>query len=91
METIKPGQILKHFKRELCSQEEKNANYFLYYVVDIAINTETNEPMLVYKALYAPFTTWVRPLSMVFEKVDKEKFPTVKQECRFEVWEGKDA
>ena len=44
-----------------------------YEVLDLAINTETQEPMVIYKALYQgnfpPDTLWVRPLSMFQENV----------------------
>jgi hypothetical protein len=44
-----------------------------YEVLDVAINTETREPMVIYKALYKgdfpQGTLWVRPLAMFKEKV----------------------
>lgn len=44
-----------------------------YEVVDVAIHTETREPMVVYKALYKgdfpEGTLWVRPLAMFKENV----------------------
>lgn len=81
---FKPGKILKHFKRELLSEEEQKANGHLYQVLAIARHTETNELMLVYQALYFPFAVYTRPLSMAEEKVDKEKYPNIKQEYRLE-------
>ena len=41
-----------------------------YLVVDIAIHSETEEEMVVYKALYGEGKLWVRPLSMWNEKVN---------------------
>lgn len=45
-----------------------------YELVDVAYHSETREPMVIYKMLYAsdfPFgTLWVRPLSMFIENVD---------------------
>ncbi len=35
-----------------------------YLVVDIATHSETEEEMVVYKALYGEGKLWVRPLSM---------------------------
>ena len=44
-----------------------------YEVVDVAIHSETLEPMVVYKALYQgdfpQGTLWVRPLKMFIEHV----------------------
>lgn len=40
-----------------------------YLVVDIAIHSETEEEMVVYKALYGEEKLWVRPLSMWSEIV----------------------
>ena len=41
-----------------------------YLVVDIATHSETEEEMVVYKALYGDGKLWVRPLSMWNEKVE---------------------
>jgi len=44
-----------------------------YEVLNVAIHTETNEPMVIYKALYEggfpQDTLWVRPLKMFQENV----------------------
>ena len=40
-----------------------------YLVVDIAIHSETEEEMVVYKALYGEEKLWVRPVSMWNETV----------------------
>ncbi len=70
---VKINGVYKHFK----------GNY--YIVIDIATDTETNEPMVIYRALYGNNELWVRPYKMFIEKVDKNKYPDVKQEYRFEL------
>lgn len=55
-----------------------------YVVTDLAVNSETEEIMVVYKDFSDPSQVWVRPLDMFISKVDFEKYPDVKQEFRFE-------
>lgn len=43
--------------------------------------------MVLYRALYGTCERWVRPYDMFIEKVDKMKYPNVKQEYRFELQE----
>ncbi len=68
------GKIFKHFKGDL------------YLLLDVAIHSETEEKMAVYKALYGECKTYVRPLSMFLSKVDKEKYPDCKEEYRFNLY-----
>ena len=69
---LKKG-IYKHFKGDL------------YLVEDIVIHSETKEKMVLYRALYEYGTRYVRPYDMFVEKVDKKKYPNVKQEYRFQL------
>ena len=74
MEVIK-NRVYKHFKGDY------------YLVIDIAINSETNEKMVLYRSLYSDGKLYVRPLDMFISKVDKNKYPNIKQEYRFELQE----
>lgn len=41
-----------------------------YQVYEIARHSETQEPLVVYRALYGNFDLWVRPLAMFSESVN---------------------
>ena len=41
-----------------------------YEVLMVAKHSETEEEMVVYRALYGEYDTWVRPLTMFTEKVE---------------------
>ena len=61
METLRPG-IYRHFKGN---------EYELLY---IATHSETEEPMVVYRALYGDGGVWVRPLPMWTEHVERDGY-----------------
>lgn len=74
MELIE-GRIYKHFKGDL------------YLVEGIVLHSESKEKMVLYRALYGNGLRYVRPLEMFMSKVDKEKYPNVEQEYRFQLQE----
>lgn len=69
---LNPGDIVKHFKDKY------------YNILAFAKHSETKEDVVVYQALYDDNQVWVRPYDMFMSKVDKEKYPDVKQEYRLE-------
>lgn len=54
-----------------------------YIVEDVALDCETKEKVVIYRALYDDNQLWCRPLDMFLSKVDHEKYPEVKQKYRF--------
>ena len=75
------GDIVRHFKREWVSSETSE---YLYKVLAFAQHTETGERLVIYQALYSPFKVCARPYAMFMSEVDREKYPDVKQQYRFE-------
>lgn len=70
---LKIKGIYKHFKGD-------------YYIVeDVAIHSETKEKYVVYRGLYGNNELFIRPYDMFISKMDKEKYPDVKQEYRFQL------
>ena len=72
MRKIKVNAIYKHFKGKYC------------IVIDIAKDSETEEPLVIYRELN-DMTLWVRPVKMFLSEVDHKKYPSVKQKYRFEL------
>lgn len=73
MRKIKIKGIYKHFKGDY------------YLVEELAKDSETKEPVVVYRRLYGEGDLWIRPLDMFLSEVDHEKYPNVKQKYRFEL------
>ena len=73
MREIQPKRVYRHFKGDC------------YLVEDVAHDSETGAPVVVYRKLYGDGGLWVRPLSMFLSKVDQEKYPDAQQEYRFEL------
>ncbi|WP_394192429.1 DUF1653 domain-containing protein [Pseudoalteromonas atlantica] len=43
-----------------------------YKVLYVATHSETQEPLVIYQALYGEHGMWARPLSMFLETVEKD-------------------
>lgn len=56
----------------------------IYLVTDIAVHTETDEPMVIYKDENDSSKVWCRSLEMFTSEVDHDKYPDAKQKMRFE-------
>jgi hypothetical protein len=50
-------------------QHYKGPQYKVFYV---ATHSETQEPLVIYQALYGEHGMWARPLSMFLETVEKD-------------------
>ena len=74
---ISKGQVYKHFKGHIIK------------VLEIAKHTETEVLMVIYEH-QGTNVFWARPYDMFISKVDKEKYPDVEQEYRFQLMEEND-
>lgn len=78
MEQVKIGKVYRHFK----------GNY--YFIVDIALNSETQERMVIYRAIYDRNDSqiWVRREAMFLEEIDSNRKDNITgQKHRFELVE----
>ena len=65
--------VYKHFKGNL------------YLLEDVIYDSESEEKMVAYRALYGDYKLWCRPYDMFFSEVDHKKYPEVEQKYRFEL------
>ena len=78
MEKIQTNRVYQHFK----------GNY--YYVVGVALDSETKERIVVYKPLYPRIDSelWVRPEKMFLEEIPERPDNVTGQKHRFELVEN---
>ena len=75
MQELQIGRVYRHFKGD-------------YYLVEgLAHDSESGVPCVIYRKLYGDGGLWVRPLEMFLSRVDREKYPEVRQEYRFQLQE----
>lgn len=71
------GKVFKHFKGDL------------YLVEDFVKHSETQETMVLYRALYGDCGLFVRPYDMFVEEVPEGKTNPTGQKYRFQEFEVK--
>lgn len=72
MREIKVGTIYQHFKGNK------------YKILCIALNIETDKRMVIYQDITNKDRIFARDYDMFISKVDRDKYPDVKQIYRFE-------
>lgn len=70
---VKPGQIYKHFKGHI------------YKIVCVATNADDLRQQVIYQDINDENKIWVRDYQEFISPVDKEKYPDVIQNNRFEL------
>lgn len=74
---------IKRLKDEMVGYRFRHFKGGVYVVTDLAVHSETEEPMVVYRNVNDPELVWCRPLSMFMSRVDREKYPYADQMMRF--------
>lgn len=88
MEYIKNDQSKIEFTTIL--EDKENATLFRHFkgkeykIITIAKDSDNLDEIVVYQGQYEDNPCWTREIEEFFSKVDKEKYPTITQEYRFE-------
>lgn len=72
------------YKERMVGKRYRHFKGGIYVVSDIAVHSETAELIVIYKSFDKPSLVWARPLNMFLSEVDRNKYPEVEQEMRFE-------
>ena len=83
-ERMKVQEHVKAIKEDMIGYKYRHFKGGLYIVTNIAIHSESAEPMVIYRSAFDETLVWCRPLSMFLSEVDHDKYPDVKQKMRFE-------
>ena len=80
------GRRVKHFRRDIENDEDKLK--YIYRIKDFVLDAkEPSKILVIYSTVYPEYIcenkTWARELSEFFSKVDKEKYPSSREEYRF--------
>ena len=81
---INAQETARHYKGKMVGKRYRHFKGGIYLVTDIAVHSEDASLMVIYKNFHNLDLVWVRPLSMFLSEVDREKYPDVEQEYRFE-------
>lgn len=74
MRRVNPGAFFREDYMELKKGKYRHFKGNEYELIDIALHSETMEPMVVYRALYGENGLWVRPASMWNEFIDRDGY-----------------
>ena len=77
-------ETLEKLREDMVGRRYRHFKGRIYIVTDLAVHTESDEIMVIYKCFTDPIVTYCRPLSMFTSDVDRKKYPDVKQKKRFE-------
>ena len=74
MRRVNPGAFFREDYMELKKGKYRHFKGNEYELIDIALHSETMEPMVVYRALYGENGLWVRPASMWNEFINRDGY-----------------
>lgn len=84
---IEKQELTESYREKMKGKKYRHFKGGLYEVIDIAIHSENEEQIVIYKSCDNPSFIWARPLNMFISEVDRDKYPDVKQKMRFELVE----